>query len=69
MTDFNPSFARQPTVRRAAGAMQGYRRYQRPSSGNAETMDKWPVWARLLIIVGLSASLWALIILGVMAIF
>ena len=30
---------------------------------------KWPVWARLLVIVGLSALLWAGIISGMMALF
>ncbi len=31
--------------------------------------EKWPIWARLAIIVGLSAGLWALIILGIIALF
>lgn len=33
------------------------------------TNGKWPVWARLVIIVGLSALLWAGIISGIMALF
>jgi len=31
--------------------------------------DKWPVWARLVVIVGMSALLWAGIISGIMALF
>jgi hypothetical protein len=31
--------------------------------------DKWPVWARIVVIVGLSALLWAGIISGAMALF
>ncbi len=31
--------------------------------------DKWPIWVRLAIIIGLSAGLWALIIIGLLAIF
>ena len=34
-----------------------------------ETYDKWPVWARLGIIVGLSALLWAGIISALVALF
>ena len=30
---------------------------------------KWPVWARLVVIVGMSALLWAGIISGIMALF
>lgn len=28
--------------------------------------DRWPVWLRLVVIVGLSASLWACIIFGIL---
>ena len=31
--------------------------------------DKWPVWARLLIIVSLSALMWAGIIAGMVSLF
>ena len=43
----------------------------RSESGHfADSPDgKWPVWARLLVIVGLSALLWAGIISGIMALF
>jgi hypothetical protein len=49
-----------------------------PASGNLEgdlslmaefSGDKWPVWLRLITIVGLSAGLWSAIIWLVMAIF
>lgn len=33
------------------------------------TQEKWPVWARLAVIVGMSALLWAGIISGIMALF
>ena len=33
----------------------------------AETADKWPVWLRILTIVGLSALLWYGIISAIMA--
>jgi hypothetical protein len=40
------------------------------SAGFDETdQDKWPVWARLLVIVGLSALFWAGIISAIMALF
>ena len=54
----------------------GYDPYAAESTGadtgaNAEqeTYDKWPVWARLVIIVGLSALLWAGIISALVALF
>ncbi|KJS37399.1 MAG: hypothetical protein VR74_08815 [Hyphomonas sp. BRH_c22] len=34
-----------------------------------EVDSKWPIWARLVVIVGMSALLWAGIISGVMALF
>ena len=34
-----------------------------------DTYDKWPVWARLIIIVGLSALLWGGIISAAVALF
>ena len=43
----------------------------RPEAGyiNNGAPDKWPVWARLLIIVGLSALMWAGIIAGMVSLF
>lgn len=34
-----------------------------------DTYDKWPVWARLIVIVGLSALLWGGIISAAVALF
>ena len=35
--------------------------------GEIDGIEKWPVWLRLIIIVGLSASLWAGILSGISA--
>ena len=45
--------------------------HMRPEAGyiNHGTPNKWPVWARLLIIVGLSALMWAGIIAGMVSLF
>ncbi len=37
------------------------------SMGDDIVTEKWPVWLRLVVIVGLSASLWACIIFAVLA--
>ena len=39
------------------------------TSMDDDTYDKWPVWARLVILVGLSTLLWAGIISALVALF
>ncbi|MEQ3648286.1 hypothetical protein [Hyphomonas sp.] len=43
------------------------RDYRNTSSADIENFAKWPVWLRIVLIVGLSASLWAGIILFITA--
>lgn len=38
------------------------------SVGDEVVTEKWPVWLRLVVIIGLSASLWACIIFAFLAI-
>lgn len=37
--------------------------------GEDVATEKWPVWLRLVVIIGLSASLWACIIFAALAVF
>lgn len=41
----------------------------RDIGGEIEDMEKWPVWLRLVIIISLSAALWAGILSGISALF
>tara|TARA_R110001583_G_scaffold185242_3_gene345217 strand:- start:376 stop:549 length:174 start_codon:yes stop_codon:yes gene_type:complete len=52
-----------------ANATIAHRGWDAGIHAEQESYDKWPVWARLLIIVGLSALLWAGIISAVVALF
>lgn len=52
-----------------ANATIAHRGWDAGIQAEKETYDKWPVWARLLIIVGLSALLWAGIISSAVALF
>lgn len=52
-----------------ANATIAHRGWDAGIHAEQETYDKWPVWARLLIIVGLSALLWAGIISAAVALF
>lgn len=38
------------------------REYRQTTNADIEHFAKWPVWLRIMLIVGLSASLWAGII-------
>lgn len=50
-----------------ANASIARRNWETGAHAEQEAYDKWPVWARLVIIVGLSALLWAGIISAVVA--
>ena len=52
-----------------ANAAIAHRGWDAGAHIDQEAYDKWPVWARLLIIVGLSALLWAGIISAAVALF
>lgn len=52
-----------------ANAAIAHRGWETSIHAEQETYTKWPVWARLAIIVGLSAMLWAGIISAVIALF
>nr|WP_321510431.1 hypothetical protein [uncultured Hyphomonas sp.] len=52
-----------------ANASIAHRTWDTGANAEQETCDKWPVWARLVIIVGLSALLWAGIISALVALF
>ena len=52
-----------------ANAAIAHRGWDSGAKINQDAYDKWPVWARLLIIVGLSALLWAGIISAAVALF
>lgn len=52
-----------------ANAAIARRGWNAGAHSDQETYDKWPVWARLIIIVGLSALLWAGIISALVALF
>lgn len=52
-----------------ANATIAHRSWEPGIHAEQEAYDKWPVWARLAIIVGLSALLWAGIISAVVALF
>lgn len=41
--------------------------YQDDVRAETNGVGKWPVWLRILIIVGLSSGLWGLIIAGITA--
>ena len=44
------------------------RHYQSDVQTDIENFGKWPVWLRIVLIVGLSSALWAGIILAISAI-
>ncbi|MEZ6002156.1 hypothetical protein [Hyphomonas sp.] len=52
-----------------ANATIAHRGWDAGIHAEQETYDKWPVWIRLLIIVGLSALLWAGIISAAVTLF
>ncbi|MEE2922137.1 hypothetical protein [Hyphomonas sp.] len=44
------------------------RNFQDDTNADIENFGKWPVWLRIVLIVGLSSALWAGIILAISAI-
>lgn len=52
-----------------ANAAIAHRVWESGARADQEPYDKWPIWARLIIIVGLSAMLWAGIISAAVALF
>ena len=41
--------------------------FQEDTNADIENFGKWPVWLRIVLIVGLSSALWAGIILAITA--
>ncbi len=69
MRSISPSASGRRTLIDVVSAAIMPRSWELDSRIEPETYDKWPVWARLIIIVGLSGLLWAAIISGIMALF
>ena len=69
MGKVNSSLARNDSMMHLATAPGTVRSYSDEAQADVQHASKWPVWVRLLIIVTLSAGLWAGIIAGIAAIF
>ena len=69
MRNISPSVPGSRPVVDIANATVARRAWDRDVRAESETYDKWPVWARLVVIIGLSALLWAGIISAVIALF
>lgn len=67
MNEVNPSLVRTQSMIKLATETGVIRDYRNTSSADIENFAKWPVWLRIVLIVGLSASLWAGIILFITA--
>ena len=67
-----PDYFRSPTVfseRQSRLLLPAPLAQRRNTTGDAASYEKWPVWARLVVIVGLSALLWGGIISAAIALF
>ncbi|RAN32213.1 hypothetical protein HY3_15245 [Hyphomonas pacifica] len=69
MGKVNSSLTRNDSMMHLATEPGTVRTFSDDAHANAQHAGKWPVWVRLLIIVSLSAALWAGIIAGIAAIF
>lgn len=67
MNEVNPSLARTQSMMNLATETGVIREYRQTSNADIEDFAKWPVWLRIVLIVGLSASLWTGIILFIAA--
>ena len=67
MNKSNSSLARNQSMMHLAADPGSVRAYNNDVSTDIQRFEKWPVWLRLIIIVGLSAGLWAGIILLISA--
>ena len=62
MNEVNPSLVRTQSMMKLATETGVIREYRQTTNADIEDFAKWPVWLRIMLIVGLSASLWAGII-------
>ena len=69
MNNINPSVSGSRPVVDIASTTVSHRTWEAGSRAEPETYEKWPVWARLLVIVGLSVLLWGGIISAAVALF
>ena len=69
MSNVSPSVPGSRPVVDIANAAIAQRAWSAGPHMDQDVYDKWPVWARLVTIVGLSAMLWAGIISAVVALF
>jgi len=69
MSNVSPSVTGSRPVVDIANAAIAHRVWESGSRVEQDAYDKWPIWARLVIIVGLSAMLWAGIISAAVALF
>lgn len=69
MGKVNFSLTRNDSMMHLATEPGTVRTFSDDTHTNVQHAGKWPVWVRLLIIVTLSAALWAGIIAGIAAIF
>jgi hypothetical protein len=67
MREANTSLARNTPMMHLATEPTSIRAYRSDVSADIENFGKWPVWLRIVLIVGLSASLWTGIILAISA--
>tara|TARA_R100000365_G_C2721478_1_gene53887 strand:+ start:709 stop:918 length:210 start_codon:yes stop_codon:yes gene_type:complete len=67
MREANLSLARNPSMMHLAAEPTTVRTYESDVNADIENFGKWPVWLRIVLIVGLSASLWTGIILFITA--
>lgn len=65
MRNANSSLARNTSMMHLAAEPTTIRHYQSDVQTDIENFGKWPVWLRITLIVGLSASLWAGIIFAI----
>lgn len=67
MNEVHSSLVRNRSVMNLATETGVIGSYQDDVGAETNGVGKWPVWLRILIIVGLSSGLWGLIIAGITA--
>ncbi|HPE47194.1 MAG TPA: hypothetical protein PLR76_02310 [Hyphomonas sp.] len=69
MSNMSPSVPGNRPVVDVANASVSHRAWEIDARAEQDNYEKWPVWVRIVVIIGLSALLWAGIISGVTALF
>ena len=65
MNEVNTALARTRPMMNLATETGVIRNFQDDTNADIENFGKWPVWLRIVLIVGLSSALWAGIILAI----